>query len=152
MATTNDNLLFLDTNILVYAAVAESPYHGACVHFLKEQRHSGVKLVVSRQVLREFMATLSRSQSAFPAVQREKIVRIVAAFQRRMAICDDHALVSTHLLRLFAEIPVGGKQVHDANIVATMLAHGIPTLATYNVSDFRRFEPLIHLTTPETSL
>ncbi|MBF0108530.1 MAG: VapC toxin family PIN domain ribonuclease [Magnetococcales bacterium] len=115
MVMMGDNLLFLDTNILVYAGVAESPYHGICVHFLKEQRRSGVTLVASRQVMREFMATLSRPQWAFPVVQREKIVRMVVAFQRRMAVCDDHTLVGTHLLRLFAEIPVGGKQVHDAN-------------------------------------
>ena len=33
----------------------------------------------------------------------------------------------------------GGKQVHDANIVATMLVHDVPLLLTNNVSDFKRF-------------
>ena len=38
---------------------------------------------------------------------------------------------------------MGGKQIHDANIAATMLAHDIPRILTNNVADFRRFEPAI---------
>ncbi|MEH2170887.1 MAG: hypothetical protein V7K41_30400 [Nostoc sp.] len=41
------------------------------------------------------------------------------------------------------EIFSGGKQVHDANIVATMLVYGIPQLLTHNTSDFARFSGLI---------
>ena len=37
----------------------------------------------------------------------------------------------------------GGKQVHDANIVATMLAFDVPRLITYNGADFQRFAGLI---------
>ena len=148
MATMDDNLFFLDTNILVYASASESMYHEVCVEYLKKQRQSGTRLIASRQVLREFMATLSRPQSFSPPVQRDRIVWMLAEFQRYMAVCDDNALVGTCLSRIFSEIPVGGKQVHDANIVATMLVHGIPTLATYNLADFRRFERYIHLTTP----
>jgi predicted nucleic acid-binding protein len=36
-----------------------------------------------------------------------------------------------------------GKQIHDANIVATMLAHGILTLLTDNIGDFVRWGHLI---------
>jgi predicted nucleic acid-binding protein len=42
----------------------------------------------------------------------------------------------------------GGRQVHDANIVATMLAHGERRLLTFNVADFRRFTPLVEVVTP----
>jgi predicted nucleic acid-binding protein len=35
--------------------------------------------------------------------------------------------------------------VHDANIVATMRAHGIDRLATLNAADFKRFEDEISL-------
>jgi len=41
------------------------------------------------------------------------------------------------------QITIGGKQVHDANIVATMLVYGIPQLLTHNPSDFARFSGLI---------
>jgi predicted nucleic acid-binding protein len=40
---------------------------------------------------------------------------------------------------LIAKI-VGGKQVHDANIVATMRAKNVVRLATLNAPDFERYE------------
>jgi hypothetical protein len=35
--------------------------------------------------------------------------------------------------------------MHDANIVATMLVHGVGRLLTYNVDDFTRFKAYIDL-------
>lgn len=36
-----------------------------------------------------------------------------------------------------------GKNIHDANIVAVMLAHNITRLATYNRADFQRFDEVV---------
>ena len=52
------------------------------------------------------------------------------------------------LLDLVRSVPMGGKQVHDANIVATMLAHGVGRLLTLNAADFRRFADRIELIVP----
>jgi predicted nucleic acid-binding protein len=52
------------------------------------------------------------------------------------------------LLSLLATHPVAGRQVHDANIVATMLANGITRLLTFNIADFRRFAGLIAIESP----
>ena len=52
-------------------------------------------------------------------------------------------VVTELLLDLCASAPVGGKQIHDANIVATMLAYGERRLLTLNASDFRRYEDRI---------
>jgi hypothetical protein len=49
------------------------------------------------------------------------------------------------LLLLVARRGVRGKQVHDANVVATMMANRVARLATLNLSDFRRYEDLIAL-------
>jgi len=40
---------------------------------------------------------------------------------------------------------VKGKQVHDANVVATMRANGISRLATFNVGDFQRYQEEIRV-------
>jgi predicted nucleic acid-binding protein len=34
---------------------------------------------------------------------------------------------------------VKGKQAHDAKLVASMIAHGIPAILTLNSSDFQTF-------------
>jgi predicted nucleic acid-binding protein len=46
---------------------------------------------------------------------------------------------------VLAAYDVGGKQVHDANVVATMLTHGITRLLTFNTGDFSRFADIITL-------
>jgi hypothetical protein len=38
-----------------------------------------------------------------------------------------------------------GKQVHDANVIATMLAHGVSTVVTMKVADFAGFERYVSL-------
>ncbi|MBF0399356.1 MAG: type II toxin-antitoxin system VapC family toxin [Magnetococcales bacterium] len=148
MATMGVDLLFLDTNILVHASVADSSRHSECVAFLQLQEDAGTRMVINRQVLREFMAVLSRPQSFTPRIPMDKIVSLVTAFRQAWTVLDETEESDDQLLRLVSEIPCGGKQVHDANIVATMLAHNIPTLSTYNLADFRRFGQHIRLTTP----
>jgi hypothetical protein len=44
----------------------------------------------------------------------------VSAFQKMFFVADDTADVTTRLLALVQSVPMGGKQVHDANLVATM--------------------------------
>lgn len=48
-------------------------------------------------------------------------------------------MVTETLIALCRAMDIGGKQVHDANIVATMLAHGTRRLPTFNAADFRRY-------------
>jgi len=52
------------------------------------------------------------------------------------------------LIQLLAQVPSGGRQVHDVNIVATMLAQGITRLLTFNEADFRRFASVIDIAVP----
>ena len=49
------------------------------------------------------------------------------------------------LIMLSRRYSFAGRQVHDANIVATMLAHGERRLLTFNIADFRRFARLIEV-------
>lgn len=39
--------------------------------------------------------------------------------------------------------PVRAKQVHDGDVVAIMLAHGVPQLVTENPTDFTRFTEIL---------
>ena len=51
------------------------------------------------------------------------------------------------LTNLFVEVNLGGRQIHDINIVATMLAHGEQRLLSLNTRHFRHFERHIQLIT-----
>jgi predicted nucleic acid-binding protein len=58
-------------------------------------------------------------------------------------VAEDGPTVTGSLLSLLLAVACSGKQVHDANIVATMLAQGITRLLTHNTSDFSRFHAWI---------
>jgi len=144
MAMMDDNPLFIDTNILVYANVIETPFHQQALAAINTAHEAGRTIWISRQVIREYLMTLTRPQ-AFENLTKATVLEQVDRFIVRFQIADDTAIVSEQLVKLMEDFKVGGKQVHDANIVATMLAYDIPCLLTHNTKDFRRFREVIKI-------
>jgi predicted nucleic acid-binding protein len=72
-----------------------------------------------------------------------KILENVRIFRNEFTVVEDNPFVLDALIEILKTIPVAGKQVHDANIVATMQVHGINHLLTHNTADFNRFFALI---------
>ena len=139
-----DKALFVDTNILVYANVIETPFHDQALAAINTAHQENKAIWISRQVIREYLVTLTRPQ-AFDNLAKEIVLEQVTQFIKKLKVADDTLNVSEHLLQLLADFKVGGKQIHDANIVATMLAYNIPCLLTHNVKDFKRFEGIIEI-------
>jgi len=71
--------------------------------------------------------------------QREA-VRNAEAIIQRSTILDENRNVPVRLLDIARQATCAGKQLHDANVVATMQEHGLTRLVTGNPGDFRRFE------------
>ena len=137
--------MFLDTNVLVLARFEGAPRHALARRRMWEAGNSGEILRISRQVLREYLATVTRPQRWSPPVGMDRALAHVAALEARFEVFEDGPEVSEVLKRLCREVSVAGKQVHDANIVATMLAHGETRLLTFNAGDFRRYGERIDL-------
>ena len=136
-----------DTNILVAATVAHAPGHLRARSALDNLSATSV-MSVSRQIMREYVAVLTRPQVWGAPVSVREAMHRVETVTRGFAVLDDAPEVWKGLRDLSRQAPFGGKQVHDANIVATMLAYGETRLLTYNAKDFRRFEPLIEIIEP----
>jgi predicted nucleic acid-binding protein len=66
-------------------------------------------------------------------------------FRSAFEMTSDGPEVFERLLSLLATRPVAGRQVHDANLVAAMLEHGISRLLTFNAGDFQRFAGTIEV-------
>ena len=139
MATAGADPVFVDTNILIYANVAAAPEHQTARTRLHELANLGAELWVSRQVFREYLAVLTRPQMFTKPIAPADLVLDVQRFERQFRVAEDGPAVTVNLLDLLKTIAIGGKQVHDANIVATMEAHGLRHLLTHNVADFQRF-------------
>ncbi len=143
MVMRDDNTVFIDTNILVYASVSESPFHSVALNPIQSREQVGQELWISRQVLREYLATLTRLQAFSEPIPIATLTAEIHFFQNRFRVAEDNFQVTERLLTLMEEIFSGGKQVHDANIVATMLVYGIPQILTHNTADFARFSELV---------
>jgi predicted nucleic acid-binding protein len=91
---------------------------------------------------------MTRPQLWGVAISLPNALASVATFHRLFEIVEDGPDVWDEFVRLGGRSTFGGKQVHDANIVATMLAHRKTRLLTFNSKHFRRFEPEIEIIEP----
>lgn len=135
--------VFIDTNVLLRANTAEAPFHQECLDSLTFLRDQGDELWISRQILREYISVLSRPQGFVNPRPPSILVERVRYFQSHFRVADETFTVTRNLLRLLEQIPMGGKQIHDANIVATMQACSIQHLLTLNIAVFARFSGMI---------
>lgn len=137
--------MFVDTNVIVRARMPDAPRHVDATTLLATYAGLGEPLKINRQVIREFLAVATREQEWSPAMSGFEAVRHVREIMEFFDVLDENSDTTERLLTLCQNYPVGGRQIHDANIVATMLAYGERRLLTFNAADFRRYGDLIEL-------
>ncbi len=140
MATPAADRAVLDTNVLLAATDEGRVEHESAVESLNVWPGSGVVLYTSGQILREYLAVATRpvAQNGL-GLARSAAVANVRALRTRLHLLAEDEKVSERLLDLLDAVECLGQQVHDANVVATMLVHGVDTVVTINTGDFARF-------------
>lgn len=138
---------FVDTNILLAATDEARREHDAARRLLDNARAG--RVCVSPQVLREYLVVATRpvEQNGLGLAQTDAVAN-VRALRERLVLLEETRPVLERLHGLLTEVSCIGKQVHDANLVATMLVHGVLRLITINIDDFRRFDALIEVAAP----
>ncbi len=137
--------MFVDTNVLVRSRITHAPGHDFARVRLKQGFLSLEPMRISRQVVREYLSTVTRPQTWLTPMTLAEAIDDASRLVRAFEILEDGPAVTQTLIDLCREVPVGGCQIHDANIVATMLAHGERRLLTFNAADFRRYADRIEL-------
>ena len=137
--------MFIDTNVLVNSRIPHAPDHDAARASLERAFRDPEPLRISRQVIREYLSVVTRPQTWPVGITREEALDDVSRLIGSFEILEDGPVVTGSLVALCREVHVCGRQIHDANVVATMLAHGERRLLTFNASDFRRFGDRIEL-------
>lgn len=109
----------------------------------------GTTLYTSGQILREYVAVATR-----PAVKsglglgQADALQNVRVLRARMRFVEENEKVNQRLTTLLDDIVCTGNQIHDANVVATMLVHGMETVVTVNIEDFARYEGYVRGLSP----
>jgi len=137
--------IFIDTNILLRYQIRNFPECPLVKQAVDKLFQEGHRIWISRQVLREFSGVCTRPQKFMNPISSAVIAQRIEAFMPMFDIADETSATSQAFLWLMKQFPIGGKQVHDANIVATMQVYRIPKLFTLNIADFKRFGSLIQL-------
>ena len=137
--------MFIDTNVLVNSRVPGAPHHDAARAGLERAFRDSEPLRISRQVIREYLSVVTRPQTWPVAITRKEALEDVSRLTGSFQVLEDGPAVTELLVELCREVPAGGRQIHDANIVATMLARGERRLLTFNAADFRRYGDRIEL-------
>jgi uncharacterized protein len=142
-------VLVVDTNVLVYAADADSPFHQPCRDWLARQRARPDAWYATWPILYEFLRITTH-----PRVMRRPWT-VKAAWQFAAALLASpglsvlvqtqrHAEVAEAVI---SELPhLSGNVVHDTHTAILMREHGVSRICTRD-TDFSRF-PFLEVIDP----
>lgn len=135
----------LDSNILIRLVVARDPLHEPVRAALRTVRANGHTFCAFFQNLAEFWNVCTRPATARGGfgLTVEEAANGLKLIERVMAILPDTPNVYPIWRQLVTDHSVMGVQVHDARLVAAMLAHGITHILTLNADDFRRYPGIV---------
>ncbi len=146
MTKTEDNRVFIDTNVLLAATDTDRDHHVDATAFLQAAMKGTWRTFTSAQIFREYLVVATRPPKnnglgLSPGDARENI----RVFERLIEILAEGSESHARLLALVAQHELRGKRIHDANLVAAMETHGLRQLKTYNPQDFSPFMQVILL-------
>jgi predicted nucleic acid-binding protein len=138
--------VMLDTNVLLAATDEGRAEHHDALTIINDWAAGHTDLCTSGQILREYLSVATRpAEKSGLGLNLPDALGNVRAIRERTTLLTEDSKVGDRLFGLLADVQCRGKQVHDANLVATMLVHGIGTVVTMNLEDFTRFERYISL-------
>lgn len=143
---------FVDTNILLRAIIPNMNLHVQAESLVQKMWEDGVELWISRQVIREYLVQATHPKTLRPTLTINQVMNQMQIITSLFRVADETTAVTAQLLELLKTYPTQGKQVHDANLVATMLINQIDTLLTLNVDDLKRFDDKIKIVSITTTV
>lgn len=134
-------MFVVDTNVLLYAADADSEFHEPCRDLIERARGQAAPWFLTWGICYEFLRV-----STHPRVYRRPWTSAMAwRFVETLLACPNVSILTATrrhaavLGQCLEELPdVRGNLVHDLHIAALMREHGIARIVTRD-SDFHRF-------------
>jgi predicted nucleic acid-binding protein len=144
--TTSSDAVFLDTNVLVYAADESATHHIACRSLCSRGIGGSERLCLSPQILSEFIS-VATNPNVLPHPLSARDARLHAEMlAASFAIITGGEGLVPPFFGLLQSLEASGKRVHDILHAATMLENGIDRIYTYDAG-FTRI-PGITVITP----
>ena len=137
-------MIALDTNLLVYAHRADSPWHDAAGESVRALAESRAAWAIPWPCLHEFLAIVTHPRIYDPPTPLAKALDQVDAWLASPSLVllaegHDHWRTLRDLVRTGRIV---GPQIHDARVAALCRAHGVRELWSAD-RDFSRFRGLV---------
>ncbi len=142
-------MLVVDTNVLVSAADADSPFHEPCRNWLARQRARPDAWFTTWPIVYEFLRvtthprvmrrpwTVGAAWQFVTALLASPGLSVLVQTQRHAEIAED----------VISELPhIAGNLIHDTHTAILMREHGIKSICTRD-ADFSRF-PFLEVIDP----
>lgn len=131
------DIAFIDTNVLLAATDEGRGVHVPAVSVFSELTAGGIHPALSGQVIREYLVVATRPvEKNGLGLGLDDALGNIAEFRSICIFLEENAEVAGTLVELLLSSGVYGKRIHDMNIAATMLSHGVDSLITFNPGDF----------------
>jgi hypothetical protein len=142
-------VVVVDTNVLVYAADADSSFHVACRDWLEDRRPRPDAWYVTWPILYEFLRVTThprvmRRPWTTPAAWTFVTALLAAPGLGVLVPTRRHADVATEVIAEFPDL--AGNLLHDTHTAVLMREHGIRQVCTRD-ADFHRF-PFLEVVDP----
>ncbi len=140
-------LVLADSGILLRLYEPKDPLHATVQRAVDVVDARGDQLLAAHQNFAEFWNVCTRPTTARGGLGLSvpDADRRLARAERQFALLPDHPLQYRIWRTLIVAHAVRGKQVHDAQLVALMKAHGIDHILTLNGADFTRYPGIVVL-------
>ena len=142
-------MFVVDTNILVYAADADSPWHGAASDWIERRRRQPDAWYVTWSIVYEFLRVTTHPRVMRKPWTAPQAMAFVSSLLGSpglgvLVVTDRHLRVAAQVV---AELPwLAGNLVHDAHTAILMREHGVARICTRD-TDFHRF-PFVEVVDP----
>ncbi len=143
----------LDTDVLIYAADENSPFHEAAVALREKALNGELSLCITPQVLTEFYAYVTNPDHFDTPLTQEEAALEVEKYICSKKILAIHPQANTVMIlsEFLKHYKVVREEIYDLQIVATMLSNGVKRIYTYNADEFRKYES-IEVLSPDEAL
>ena len=142
-------MVVVDTNVLVYAADADSLWHAKSLEWIERRRSQPDAWYVTWSILYEFLRVTTHPRvmrTPWTAAQAMSFVSALLGSPGLgvLVATERHADVAAQVI---AELPwLAGNIVHDAHTAILMREHGVGKICTRD-TDFHRF-PFLEVVEP----
>ena len=145
--------VLLDSNVLIDLSASDPRRTTLVKQVLSLLGARDVVMCITFQNASEFWNTATRPlQSNGLGLSTAATAELLRDFEVKTTLLVDPQTVYSYGRDLIERYAVRGKQVHDAKLAASMLAHNLDLLLTSNKSDFTRFREIVVIQPEEISL